>query len=85
MSSVVHIQLDDEVKKQATATLDALGLTLPDAVSLFLKRIASEQAMPFEFNIPNAKTIEAIEELEAGEGEHFDTIKALLTDLNADD
>jgi hypothetical protein len=36
-------------------------------------------------DVPNAETIAAIEELEKGGGESFDSIEELMADLNADE
>lgn len=42
------IRIDPEVKREATAVLDELGLSMSGAVSLFLRAVVREQGMPFE-------------------------------------
>ncbi len=64
-TSMVHVRVDDEIKAQATETLSALGLSVSDAVRLFLKRVVAEQAMPIELKVPNAETRAAMEESRA--------------------
>ncbi len=64
-STMIHVRVDNEVKAQATEALDAMGLTVSDAVRLFLKRVVAEQAMPIELKVPNAETRAAMEESRA--------------------
>lgn len=44
-----------------------------------------ERRLPFEIKVPNATTLEAMAELEAGKGKRFASVKELMADLNADD
>jgi len=50
-----------------------------------LVRVAKDKALPFEVKVPNAETRAAIAELEAGKGERFESVAALMADLNAGD
>jgi DNA-damage-inducible protein J len=62
---MVHIRVDNEVKTQATEALAAMGLSVSEAVRIFLKRVVVEQAMPIELKVPNAETRAAMEESRA--------------------
>ncbi len=42
----------------------------------------TERFLPFDLKIPNAASLNARAELEAGKGRKFKTIKALMADLN---
>jgi DNA-damage-inducible protein J len=64
-TTMVHVRVDDETKAQATEALAALGLSVSDAVRIFLKRVVAEQAMPLELKVPNAETKAAMEESRA--------------------
>ncbi|HEX5338311.1 MAG TPA: type II toxin-antitoxin system RelB/DinJ family antitoxin [Gallionella sp.] len=64
-STMIHVRVDNEVKAQATEALEAMGLSVSDAVRLFLKRVVAEQAMPLELKVPNAETRAAMEESRA--------------------
>lgn len=83
--SMVHVRIEEDVKIQATEALAAMGLSVSDAVRVFLKRVAEEKAIPFEVRVPNAETVSAIQELEAGKGRRFADVDSLIADLNADD
>ena len=64
-SSMLHIRIDDETKTQATEALAAMGLSMSDAVRIFLKRVVNDQAFPLELKVPNAETRAAMEEARA--------------------
>ncbi|MDE2579086.1 MAG: type II toxin-antitoxin system RelB/DinJ family antitoxin [Hyphomicrobiales bacterium] len=66
--SVVRARLDASVKERATKALDAMGLSPSDAIRLLFVRIAEEQRFPFELRAPNAASLEALAELDAGKG-----------------
>ncbi len=59
-TSMLHVRIDDDTKEQATAALDAMGLSVSDAVRLFLKRVVADQAFPLELKVPNAATRSAM-------------------------
>jgi DNA-damage-inducible protein J len=62
-----------------------MGLSISDAIRLLMLRVADERRLPFEVKAPNARTRQAITELEAGRGKRFDSVQALMADLKADD
>ena len=84
-TAMVHVRITEEVKAQATETLSAIGLSVSDAVRMFLQRVAVEKAIPFDVRVPNAETIAAMKELEEGGGAVFNSIEELMADLNAED
>jgi len=79
---VVRARLDPELKANASAVLSEMGLTVSDAIRLLFVRVAAEKALPFDVRVPNAETEKAMRAVEAGDVASFDTIEALLTDLN---
>ncbi len=81
----VRARIDSRTKELATNALEAMGLTVSDAIRLLMIRIAEERRLPFTVKVPNATTRKAIAELEAGNGKRSNTIDELITDLNADD
>ena len=63
-SSMLHVRMDTEMKQEATAALAAMGLTASQAVRLLFHRIAVDQAFPLELKVPNARTREAMAEVD---------------------
>ena len=51
-STLVQIRLDDELKTEATALYGALGLDLPTAIRMFLRRSVMENGIPFSMTLP---------------------------------
>ena len=84
-NAVVRARIDEEVKRKATQALDKMGLSVSDAIRLLMVRVADDQALPFDLHVPNEETIAAMKELDAGGGQRFDSVEALMADLNADD
>ncbi len=64
-TTMVHIRVDEALKARAADTLAAMGLSLSDAVRVFLTRVVAEQGLPFELKAPNAATRAALDEAEA--------------------
>ena len=78
----VRARIDADLKRDATAALAAMGLTISEAIRLLLVRVAAEKALPFDVRTPNASTRAAIEAADRGELTRFESIDALLADLN---
>lgn len=83
-TSMLHIRVDDDIKAQANAALEAMGLSMSEAVRIFLRRVAADQAFPLELKVPNAETRAAMAETEAIVQAHearFESIDDLFDDL----
>jgi len=61
-TSMIHVRVDDETKDQAAEVLSSMGLSMSDAIRLFLRRVVIDQAFLLELKVPNAETREAIAE-----------------------
>lgn len=81
----VRARIDASTKERATDALEAMGLSISDAIRLLMLRVAEEKKLPFEVKVPNSKTRKAIGELESGKGKRFSSVDDLMADLNADD
>ena len=80
-TKMIHVRVDEIVKEQATEALAAMGLSISDAVRLFLKRVVIEQSLPFELKVPNAETQAAIQQSRAMKRARFATAQDLFDDL----
>ncbi len=79
--SVVRARIDTATKKKAAAALEAMGLSISDAIRLLLLRVADEKQLPFTVYAPNALTVDAIDELERGKGKKFESAADLFEDI----
>jgi DNA-damage-inducible protein J len=78
----VRARIDADLKRDATAALADMGLTISDAIRLMLVRVAAEKALPFDVRTPNATTRAAIAAADRGELARFESVDAALADLN---
>jgi DNA-damage-inducible protein J len=82
---MIHVRVDRKLKAKAAKTLDAMGLSLSDAVRLLLTRIAVEHALPFEVRVPNRVTRAAMEAVRRGSVPTASSVVELMDRLNAED
>jgi DNA-damage-inducible protein J len=83
-TTMVHVRVNEKIKAQATKALTAMGLSVSDAVRVFLTRVAVEKQLPFELKVPNADTRAAMAEVDgmlSSRRARFATAKDLLDDL----
>jgi len=83
-TTMVHVRLDEQMKEQAAETLAAMGLSISDAVRVFLTRVVAEQQLPFALKVPNSKTRRAMAEADAivhARRARFATATELFDDL----
>lgn len=80
-TTMLHVRLDAQTKNDAAAALSAMGLSVSEAVRVFLHRVAVEQALPFPIKVPNATTRAAMEEARSIARARFKTPEALFDDL----
>ena len=57
-------RIDSKTKHDASEVIEAMGLSVSDAIRIFLKRVATEGTIPFDLRLTNAKTIAAMVEIE---------------------
>ncbi|HEY2255686.1 MAG TPA: type II toxin-antitoxin system RelB/DinJ family antitoxin [Variovorax sp.] len=80
-TTMVHVRVDERIKTQASETLAAMGLTVSDAIRVFLTRVVAEQQLPFALKAPNADTRAAMEEARTVRKARFATANELIHDL----
>jgi DNA-damage-inducible protein J len=82
-TSMLHVRIDDETKLQAQQALKSMGMSVSDAVRIFLTRVVAEQAIPFDVRVPNTTTV-AMNEADAliqAKKARFETVEDLFNDL----
>lgn len=80
-TDIVRARIDSDTKAAASKALAAMGLSVSDAIRMMLRRVADEKRLPFEVRVPNAESVAAMAELDAGKGKRFATADALFDDL----
>lgn len=84
-TDVVRARIDSDLKREATAVLSAMGLSVSDAIRLMLVRTVAEQTLPFEVRVPNDRTRAALQAAGQGDVARFDDVAGLMADLNDDE
>ena len=49
----VRARIDTNTKERAAAALEAMGLSISDAIRLLMLRVADERRLPFEIKVPS--------------------------------
>ena len=84
---IMTIRMDTELKAQAAALFQSLGLDLSTATGLFYRQALRCHGLPFEVKLdePNETTYAAIESAEHGNDLFgpFDNVQELMEALNA--
>ena len=83
-TTMVHVRVDEQLKTQATETLASMGLSVSDAVRVFLTRVVADQQLPFVLKAPNAQTRAAMNEaneIVQSRRARFGTATELMDDL----
>ena len=52
MTSAINVNVDTEVKDEATAILKGLGLNMSTAINMFLAQVVKRNGIPFEVANP---------------------------------
>lgn len=83
-TTMVHVRVDENVKAQAKETLASMGLTVSDAIRVFLTRVVADKELPFAIKAPNATSRIAIaeaREIIKSRRTRFENADALIDDL----
>lgn len=84
-TTMVHVRVDENVKAQAAETLASMGLTVSDAIRVFLTRVVADKELPFALKAPNASSRAAMaeaSEIIKSRRARFANSDALLNDLD---
>jgi DNA-damage-inducible protein J len=79
-TGMIRARVEPDLKRQAEELFSELGLSATEAITLFYKQVTVHRGLPFDVRMPNAETIEALQQARDGEGL---TEYASLEDLKA--
>jgi DNA-damage-inducible protein J len=66
MRQTTSMKLDPTVKQEAQKIFNELGLSLGEAVNLFLNQVRLRKGIPFDIEIPNEETQQVFRDILAG-------------------
>jgi DNA-damage-inducible protein J len=80
-TTMVHVRVDEKMKRSAAKTLARMGISVSDAVRMLLVRVVAERALPFDVKVPNPTTVKAMRAADKGKGKRLNSAGALFKDL----
>ncbi len=83
-TSMIHVRVDEKIKAEAAETLASMGLSVSDAVRVFLTRVVADKELPFAVKAPNTASRAAIAEADdiiKSRRARFDTAEDVFDDL----
>ena len=85
----MQFRTDEATKAQSNEIFGTLGMTMSDAINLFLRQSILHGGLPFKLKIPkyNKTTLDALADMEQskGKGIRGKNVRAALADLKAED
>lgn len=77
----VRARIQPEIKDQAGAILSELGLSMSEAISLYMNQIVKHRGIPFPVKLPNDELLASFQQKENGELEEIDNFEAYTESL----
>jgi DNA-damage-inducible protein J len=62
-SAILNIRIDPALKQETEKLLRQLGLTPSQAITLFYTQINLQHELPFQTDLPNEESLQAIDDL----------------------
>lgn len=85
-TDTLHIRIEPIVKQRAEETLNDLGLSITEAINVFLNQVILNDGIPFEIRKPkfNKETMQAIEDTKNGKNlsKTFDSVDETFDELD---
>ena len=85
-TDTLHIRVEPSVKIKAEETLSDLGLSITEAVNVFLNQVILHDGIPFKIEKPryNKETIQAMEDVKNGRNlsKAFDSVDEMFEELD---
>lgn len=79
-TATLQIRVEDNLKEQAMALFERLGLDLPTAIRIFLKKSVAENGVPFEIKEKPRVSANGLEAMYALNAEAIKNGKAGMTE-----
>lgn len=64
---IIRARVEPELKRQAENLFSQLGLSATEAITLFYRQTTLQQGLPFTVRLPNAETVEALQQARDGD------------------
>jgi DNA-damage-inducible protein J len=80
----INIHLESRLRDEAEKVLGKLGVSLGEAVKIFLSQVVLQKGFPFEVKIPNQETINAFKQTKRDKDKlkTYDSPKELFEEMD---
>jgi DNA-damage-inducible protein J len=66
--TAIRIRINQKTKSSAENILRSMGMTMSQAITIYLVQIIANRSIPFNIEAPNKETVKVIKEARAGKG-----------------
>ena len=84
-TDTLHIRIEPKIKQKAEKTLNELGLSITEAINVFLNQVILHDGIPFEIKKPkyNKETIQALEDTKnnINQSQPFNNVNDMFEEL----
>jgi DNA-damage-inducible protein J len=70
-TTYVNTRIDPRLKSKAEKIFAGIGVSASQAITMFYRQVVLRRGMPFDVRIPNAETLAALKQADAGGGQIF--------------
>ena len=82
-TAIIQTRVNPELKKKSQEILNALNLSMSEAISLFLTQVTLHRGIPFKIKIPSDLTLKTLKNIEEGKDmKEVSSIDELVEELN---
>jgi DNA-damage-inducible protein J len=67
-TTAIHARIEPKLKQEAEKIFAEVGLTMSEAIKLFLNQVRLNNGLPFEVRVPNKETRKAFADSRARKG-----------------
>ena len=69
-SAIVRARISPDLKHDVENVLGKLGISMSEAISMFMAQVKLNKGLPFDVKIPNRATRKTLEDADKGKGLH---------------
>ena len=80
-TAIVNARIKPELKGDVEQILSQLGITTTQAITMFFEQIRMNKGIPFQLQIPNDETVQAMMDARSGNGMEAVSIEQLKESL----
>lgn len=83
-AATINMRIESSLKHHAEDIFHKIGLSTAEAIRIFYTQVCLKNGLPFEVKLPSQDTLEAIHELESGQGSRYTSMNDVWREIEAD-